>query len=296
MYKKILVTLDGSRLSEAVLPYARAFARALKIPVELLQVIDPESVRILADPSLRYEQAEAEARRNGLACLKKATETFSDIGAAQFSLETGNTAEVILNKAESESGTLIAMATHGRSGLQRWLLGSVAYKVVSAAACPLLLVRATEGMKTSGVAELKNVFVPLDGSDLAELALPHAIELAKEIPAQLVLARVYDPHAYGNLPRMGELIEELRIEAEVYLEKKARQLKAEGIDDLCSMVLKGYPAAEIVDAAQELPESLITITTHGRSGAKRWLLGSVTERVIRHAGCPVLIVRASPAA
>jgi nucleotide-binding universal stress UspA family protein len=62
------------------------------------------------------------------------------------------------------------------------------------------------------------------------------------------------------------------------------------------MVLKGYPAAEIVDAAQELPESLITITTHGRSGAKRWLLGSVTERVIRHAGCPVLIVRASPAA
>lgn len=294
IYRKILVPLDGSTLAESILPYARRLAIALRIPVEMVQIIDPEVFRLHLEPSPgQYYESEAERRRNSVAYLTGVMETFLSATTVDFSVEVGNPAEVIADKAAADSGTLIAMTTHVRSGFQRWLLGSVAHKVAHIATNPLLLVRGAEGFKVTGETELKTVLVPLDGSELAELALPHAAELAKELLLKVVLVRVYDPLAYGHLPRMDQIAEELRAEAEAYLEAKVRQLEAEGIETMSYLALKGYPAAEIVEIVQRMPHSLVAISTHGRTGIKKWFLGSVAERVVHYAGGPVLIIRAA---
>jgi nucleotide-binding universal stress UspA family protein len=291
MYRRMLVALDGSRISEAVLPYARSFAKALKPPVELLQVIDPEHLRAPSESSRPIDDDLAEARNNSSAYLSIVAKTFPSVGTVECSVEVGNPAEVIANRAAAESETLIAMATHGRSGFQRWLLGSVARKVATIAANPLLLVRAMEESETSGEADLKRVLVALDGSESAEIALPHATDIAGEMLIETVLLQVYDPCTYERLPRIDQIKQELKAEAEAYLEKKARELEAAGLEEVSCVALEGYPAAEIVDITHKMPDSLMVITTHGRSGVQRWLLGSVTERVIHHATGPVLIIR-----
>ena len=146
MYAKILVPLDGSQLAEGVLPYARAFAKALNIPVELLQVIEPETVTAFTDPEHgRYvDVVQAGLQAGALDYLEPVADSFPDPSAVDCSVEIGNPAEAIVRKGSAQGGTLVAMATHGRSGLRRWLLGSVTEKVVRKAACPVLTIRHPE--------------------------------------------------------------------------------------------------------------------------------------------------------
>jgi nucleotide-binding universal stress UspA family protein len=298
MYTKILVPLDGSGLSESILPYARAFAKALQVPVELLHAIDPEIITRFTDPRQgRYvDVVEADMRRNGLAYLKRVAASFKEPPTVHPIAEIGKPAEVIVDRAAAQTGTLIAMATRGRSGVQRWFLGSVADKVVHAAASPLLLVRAADGGKTSGEVTLNTVVVPLDGSPLAERALPHIAALAKRMKLEVVLVRVHSLVAESYLadeytPNIQRISEEMRQEARAYLERKVLQMQAEGLDRVSSVLLEGNAAAEIVSFAKATPENLVAMTTHGRSGVGRWVLGSVAEKVIKHSGDPVLVVR-----
>lgn len=293
MYSRILVPLDGSALAETVLPYVRSFARALDIPAEFLRVIDPELYEIPPESlKARPGVTKADVERESEAYLEQLASRFADLSVLRCSVARGKAAQVIADRAATHAGTIIAMSTHGRTGLERWLLGSVAEKVLHTAKNPVLLVRPWEALK-EGEAKLPNkIFVPLDGSLLAELALPHAVELAKRMALELVLLRVYDPLSYGHLPRLDLIAEELREEAKNYLEEKARRLRDQGIERASPLVLEGYPSAQIVDLARAEPEGLLVISTHGRSGISRWLLGSVTERVIRHARGPLLVVPA----
>jgi nucleotide-binding universal stress UspA family protein len=189
------------------------------------------------------------------------------------------------------------MVTHGRSGIQRWLLGSVADKVLHGAANHVFLVRASDQGKTGGEAALKTVIVPLDGSPLAENALAHVVDLAKELKLKVVLMRAYalppsvTADEYGTY--MEELINQIEAEAKDYLAEKAKEVKAKGLEDVVSVASFGYGAEKIITLAHETPDSFIAMCTHGRSGIKRWVLGSVTERVVRHSGDAVLIIRAA---
>ena len=294
IYKKLLVPLDGSPVSETILPYARSFAKSLKVPVELLHVIDPNVFKLLESTPTQRDEAEAETRKSSVAYLQGRAETFSSIPDCECLVMVGDPAKVIIDRA-TNSGAMIAMASHGRSGPQRWLLGSVAHKVASAASNPLLLVRATERTQTEGDADLKSVFVPLDGSKLAETALPHAAELAKELLIELIVLRVYDlseHRRYLPRPRVNQIAEELKREAKDYVESIIRRLEAQGLEELSYQLLEGNPAVEILGIAQRTPNSLVAITTRGRTGSKRWLLGSVTEHVTGHARGPILIIRA----
>ena len=106
-------------------------------------------------------------------------------------MEKGKAEQVIIETAAADKGTLITMATHGRSGMNRWLLGSVAEKVLRGGTNPMLLVRATEEAKTDSVATVKSIVVPLDGSELAEGVLPTVAELAKTLKLAVVLFRAY---------------------------------------------------------------------------------------------------------
>ena len=173
MYNRILVPLDGSKTAEKVLPFARFLARRLKLPVELLDVIDIAEIgrRIPPDKAQFVSTALENVARSSAKYLKEIAGTFPE-AVVNCTVEKGMAAEVIVDKAAAEKDTLINMATHGHSGIKRWLLGSVAEKVLRGATNPLLLIRATEEAKTEGEATLKSAIVPLDGSELAESVLP----------------------------------------------------------------------------------------------------------------------------
>ncbi len=300
IYSKLLVTVDGSRLSEGILPYARSLAKALHIPVELLQVTDPDVISSLSDPSVgQYlDTVEADTKRASRDYLESVAGSFRDSGTVKCAAKIGNPAEVIADRAAAHSGTLIAMATHGRSGVQRWLLGSVATKVLHAATNPLLLVRATENSETGKESPLKTVLVPLDGSTLAELVLPYVVALAKETDLEVVLLRVYSVPtqvymAEGFVHEFDSVTENIRQDARNYLEGKVLRLQGEGLTKVSYVLLEGDAASEIIDMAQKTPDNLVAMCTHGRSGVGRWIIGSVTDRVVRHSGEPVLVIRSS---
>ena len=303
MYKKILVPLDGSKISESVLPHARAFATALNIPVHLLQVMAPET-RI---PSVAAQQDRsnniltAEREHNG-DYLKEMSTSFFDPAAVSCLVRIGKPAEVIIKVAATNLDTLIAMATHGRSGVRRWLLGSVAEKVLHGADNDLLLIRAIEPIERKGAAaHLERLVVPLDGSKLAEQAVPCAVELAKKMNLELILLRVYlmpgVAYPTGSYAPDWKLLDrETRERASEYLQETIRQLRNEGFDRVSSMVLEGSAAEKIIGVGRENSGSLIAMSTHGASGVGRWVLGSITERVIRHSDNAVLVIRAKSAA
>jgi nucleotide-binding universal stress UspA family protein len=293
----MLIPLDGSQVAEQVLPYARFLGKELAIPVTLLEVIDPEALAVLANPEQgRYiDTLLADRREAGRAYLKTIARSVSGT-EVECLVETGKAEEVLIEHAAAEKDTLIVMATHGRSGIQRWRLGSVADKVLHGATNHLLLVRATDEGKISGEAVLKTAVVPLDGSTLAEQVLPCVTDLANQLGLQIILTRAYalpptiSPDEYGTYT--DELINQLEAEARQYLAAKVEGLKQKGIKNVSSVVDLGYGAEEIIKLARDTPENFIAMCTHGRSGIRRWVLGSVTERVVRHSGDPVLIIRA----
>lgn len=182
------------------------------------------------------------------------------------------------------------MATHGRSGLSRWLLGSTVDKVLRAASNPLFLVPPGEEVSTDRSAMLDSVTVPLDGSELAESILPSVIKLATAIKLKVRLMRGY---YVTNILFRDELrdLPRSKNEALRYLDAKVQQLKNEGLVHVVSFVLKGQPAEAIIEAARGTSKGLIAMCTHGRSGVSGWLLGSVTEKVVRLSGSPVLVIR-----
>jgi nucleotide-binding universal stress UspA family protein len=295
MHRKILVALDGSQPSEQILPYARYLAKTLEIPVELLQVIDPEAlIPLVAGKPERYHEVLASQRGTVGAYLNRVATSFPNSPSVDCLVEIGKPAEIIADKAAAETGTLIAMTTHGRSGIQRWLLGSVAEKVLHATSNHLLLVRAKETGSREELL-LKSILVPLDGSELAESVIPDVIDLAKKMGVEIILARAFrlPLNDYGEGSGSDEGVWDMvRDDARNYLEEKVKQLQSKGAERVTSLLLEGYAAGSIIDLAQKTPQSLIAMCTHGRSGVGRWVLGSVTDRVVRHSGDPVLVIRA----
>jgi nucleotide-binding universal stress UspA family protein len=239
------------------------------------------------------------AVREGEQYLENVARSFTGMTVDNCVVEQGQADQIIVEKAARDKETLIGMATRGRSGIHRWLMGSVAEKVLRGATNPLLLVRGDEEGKSEGVATLKSIIVPLDGSKLAESVLPRAIDLAKKLGLEIVLTRAYQLplSAYPGadaayIPNQDAFLTAVRGEASAYLEAKVNEIRGNGIEKVSFILLVGSGADEIIDLARTTPDNLIAMCTHGRSGVKRWALGSVTEKVVRHSGDPVLVVRA----
>jgi len=289
MYSKILIPLDGSKFAEAVLPYARMLATELKIPVDLLCVKDPRETMACAPYMVNQY-------------LASIGESFG--ATAGVIVESGHTAATIVELAATQPDMLIAMATHGYTGTKRWLLGSVAEKVLRAAANDVLLVHPENG-ETRAEAKLTTVVVPLDGSKVAETVLPIARDLALRLSLRVELIRVTrriysaPPEAFlpvfgANAPNLKKLWEEAHGEADRYLIDIATQLRRHGLSQVDSLVLESGAdgaAAALVDLVKKTPGSLVAMCTLGESGIGHWPVGSVTERVVRHTYEPVLVIR-----
>ena len=161
MYRRILVPLDGSEVAEQVLPYARYLAAKLKIPVDLLAVVDVVGMTgsMEASNARNLDAFVAENVHRSEAYLEKIGKTFTGVASSHMVMK-GNPEEVVIEKAASYGDTLIAMTTHGRSGVDRWLLGSVAEKVLRGTTNPLLLDGNKGWEKRRGEGCIKRVIVP----------------------------------------------------------------------------------------------------------------------------------------
>lgn len=300
MFGRMLIPLDGSKTAEDVLPYARRLAADARVAVELLGVVEmAEIAEDIASNQAAYAGALVrEAVRNSTEYLEKLAQTFHN-GKVRCNVQQGRPEDIIIAAASADRATLIAMATHGRSGVTRWLLGSVTEKVLRGTVNPLLVVRAPGNSKTDGEAALRSVIVPLDGSDVAETILSPVAALARALDLQVLLIRVYGLPlpTYGGddyyVPDYLELKDQIRDEAEGYLNSRANLLRAQGVAEVSTVVIEGSAADAIIDLARKTPDNLVALSPHGRSGLQRWVLGSVTEKVVRHCQDPVLIVRES---
>lgn len=309
MYIRILVPLDGSRLSEQVTPFVRPLAKKLTAHVKLFRVIEPVDPG-LADPAHgRFLDQIATSMRNqaedSLGNIRSAF-TAAGIEVSSVAYE-GSPASSIVAEANKDPAALIAMSTHGRSGVTRWFLGSVTDKVLHSVQNPLLIVR-SEATDPESEADLQTIIVPLDGSLLAEQVMPHALTVAKALHSKISLVRVtpsrkeYRSYMTGlpieaDSARFYQTYEEFSLladgEATEYLHNMKSKLQKQGVVSVEERLLHGDPAAAIIDIARETSDNLVAMTTHGRSGIGRWALGSVADRVIRGCGDPVLLVRAA---
>lgn len=265
---RILVPLDGSPEGDLALEAIRPLFQAHHPEVHLLGVMKPEEL----DHPLRIHldfQAGA-LRRIGVNAVAV--------------LGRGKPAAEILEFARKENVDLIAMSTEGRTGLDRVFGGSVAEEVIRHAEVPVLVAR--RGAVTGG---WSRIVVALDGSERAEEILPDAARIAKEQNAELDLVRVALPIVAAS--GMGEVPIVLPGEDPLpYLKGVVGRLAAEGVRAR-AVGLDGRAAAEILSYATSNRAGLLCLTTHGRTGVGRVLLGSVAEEILRHAPCPVLLRR-----
>jgi nucleotide-binding universal stress UspA family protein len=312
----ILVPLDGSTLSEAILPHAVAVAQATGSALLLLQVLEPEYEPIfgaLGIPEIVEEEELALMRDAQLASIHRYLENIaSQLQGEGLEIHTkvieGNhPASQIVWHAEYDTLLLmIAMTTHGRSGVLRWLFGNVAAEVVQASPSPLLLLRPDESGGSFSTVNPKTVpyqivVVPLDASPFAEQALDQAIVLASAMNATLHLVSVVPPPHYIPVLRKKETVSVMKalFQTEMerrthYLEQRAELLREQGLK-VQTHVATGHPAEEILRLSTQHQHTLLVMSTHGRSGLRRLFLGSVAMKVVQGAQVPVLLVRGRPA-
>ncbi len=293
--KYILVPLDGSPLAEQVLPYAGIIARALHVPVRLLHVINTAVLQRV--PTRTSTGATIVAQ------LEQAAHSYMDHLMQQLDLsgltvephlERGSAADNIVAHLEREPDALVMMATHGMSGLQRWSLGSVTERVVSASSAPVFVVRGSATPRTE--VQLQHILLPLDGSAVAAQALPVAHQLATALAAHVHLFSAIYPvgmHVYQPDPRtthmQGQtLLPSLQKQAEEYLAGVVPQFA--GLE-VSLHTATGTAVEAIIDEAARVQADLIVMATHGYTGIRRWALGSVADKVLRATETPLLLVR-----
>jgi nucleotide-binding universal stress UspA family protein len=282
MYERILVPLDGSETAEAALAY--------------VALLPSERVRLLAVECDRADlSAVCTAARDCKAYLEVIAAPLREQGRDVDTLVTfGNPAEQIL--ALAAAADLVVMGSHGHGGVKRFVLGSVADEVARHAPVPVMVVRG--GLGSPMVARVTRIIVPLDGSELAEQAVPVAAAMAADIGVPVHLLRVLDIDALRATVQAGSHAaaaymrtqEEIQRYAEEYLAEQAQHLRNRDLPATAE-VLTGSPAVTLLDAIR--PDDLVVMTTHGRGGVRRWLLGSIADKLVRAAAAPVLLVRAN---
>ena len=263
MYKRILVPVDGSRFSEQILPYVSWLARKTGAELALFRAVD-----------------NAEERSSAEGALDRLASGFQ---AKAICAEGKDVTQTILDEAARVPGTLVAITSHGRSGVMRAVLGSTALNVLRTGKDPIMVFRprGTEGAQVDG--SIERIVVPLDGSELSESILPQAAELTRWIGARLIVVSALDPAPRSALPDIpvSDVMESS------YVHSRATQLAERYGIEVGWEVLHGDPSAAIPAFVRGLPSTMLAMTTHGRSALQSALVGSVTAASLREGGVPV---------
>jgi nucleotide-binding universal stress UspA family protein len=277
MYDKIVVPLDGSELAEVALPYAVELAGKMGSEIVLLSVLESAVAHEHDKRKIYLDKIVEDTKQHAEKHLVESGGRAIKIGAAT---RVGYPAEGIISYASKGDFDLIIIATHGRSGLGRWALGSVADKVVrTTTRQPVMLIRAGGAVPDVGKKDLlKKVLVPLDGSMISEAVISYVRELAHKLKSELTLLQVV---AQNN---------HISADAESYLKRVCGLLGEKGITARYE-VRVGAAADVIINLADELKIDMVAMSTHGRSGVARWVLGSVAQKVLLGGNTPLLLVR-----
>lgn len=285
--RRILLALDGTEFSETAIETTVGLARRLGAELHLVRVVPPLlSTAPELFPNLGQEfttQAQNEAR----AYLEGVRERFHGL-QCQVHAPLGSPKEVLSQVALEQACRLVVMASHGRTGVARWLLGSTAEFVLRHVESAVLLLR--PGALPSASGEFRHVLIPVDGSTSSREVL------AKVGPYLAEGARVSVLRATGLTARDYTLLNNSQ-EVKTYvahLQEQLRQLETHGLN-LEHHVIDGEAADSIVHFAEQQHCDLIAMSTHGRTGFRRWVLGSTTEKIARQASCPVLAFPTHPA-
>jgi nucleotide-binding universal stress UspA family protein len=288
MFSRIVVPLDRTECATAVLPAARALAARTGATLALLHVIDRHYPGTdLAD------QARRDARR-WLRDLAQESE-HSYRPPTIVAVRDGSPAEEILTYADEIEADLICMTTHGRAGLERMIVGSVAEQVLHRARLPLLLIR--PGATVPDIAAHTPIVVPLDGSPRAEAALPHAVNMAKMLDAPLTLVRVWntalpfmpDPYAVAMDQQLFEEWEEAtKKSVAAYLTSVAEQLTKQ--ITVRTVILHGDAVQQLTLYLHGQRSGLVVMGTPGRGGVPRWVMGSVAIALVRATMTPIMLI------
>ena len=291
MYRRILVPLDGSELAETALDYARDIVGRLNLSMTVLHVYDSAEQEFITMREgyiagivdlVRHQLSEQFGRGHGLP------------EEVQGKLAMGHAAEEIIHYADKNDIDLILMATHGRSGIKRWAIGSIADKVVRATKKPVILIRAAKAAPPQNV-----IIVPLDGFKQSEAVVGYIESLASGLKSDVVLLRVleeyYEIDTRRGMTRVrytNARMEQLKEEANRYLDKIATPLRDSGIT-VKSEVRIGEIAREIIKLADEENARMVAMLKRRRSSISPLDLGSVADKVLRRGTTPVLLFSTS---
>jgi nucleotide-binding universal stress UspA family protein len=295
MFRTIVVPLDGSDLAKRALPYATVLARAGRGRLVLMHATaPPAAVRDRAGDAAMIDTSPSEY-------LDEIAATLPGL-PVETALVPGHAGQAILQAIHERGADTIAMTTHGRSGLGRWLYGSVADHVLRHAQVPVLLIPATCDYAWTDVPPdapadaARRILVPLDGSEFGEVGLPAAIQLATLLNAEIELLRAVEVPTYTGMPyaeslaNTPDLLELAEAEARSYVETVAARLRAEA-RGVTTRVEVGWPGTTILEVARERHSCAIAMATHGRSGLARVVLGSVATLTLQQSPAPLLLVR-----
>lgn len=299
MFARILVTLDGSKLSERAVPHALQMARAFQSQVILLEVLEPEQVNEesgLIDPlSWQIQKAEAElylqTQRNVV------REQYSQI---EHQILEGKTPEAILQFAQNSNIDLLVMSSHGRGGLSRWNVSSVIHKVVSKAYLPVLVVRAYQPTQEELAAPTyKKILLPIDCSKRAECAIPATIAIAEANNAEIILMNVLKtpevPFTVKDAQEMNRVVDELmtlsRGAVEDYMAELSNRIPVK--NEVRIIESNSAPQA-IHELADQEDVDLLVFCAHGQTGHVKWPFGSVSNNYLEHGNRSVLVIQDFP--
>jgi nucleotide-binding universal stress UspA family protein len=263
--------------------------------VVLLTVLEPGK-----EQSRRMTQCYLESLANDI--KNNAAKYLSEPKEREIAVKTviveGDPAEEILKYAEEENVTQIMVATHGRTGLSRWALGSVAYKIGTASVKPVCLIRAKGArpdIREKGI--LRRALVPLDGTKESEAILPYIEELCSSLKADMIIFHMLETNP--NLISIESLEQQQQAEkaARGYLADVADRVKQKGINVTTEFrtILAGDEAREIIRVSDEFNIDLVAMTTYGHTGIGRWMHDNIQQTILTEGSSPLLIVRSEGA-
>jgi nucleotide-binding universal stress UspA family protein len=285
MYEDILLPFDGSEGAAAVLHHASEIAHWADATIHVLYVADTarDSVTVVEGHTV-----DALVQQGG-DIVEEATKTLDTLGVAyDTDVVQGNPAPTIVEYAERYEQDLVVMPTHGREGLSRYLLGSVAEKVVRLSSVPVLTVRMQPDEQLTFPYE--NVLVPTDGSAAAAHAADHLLEFAAAVDATVHVLSVVDDSAFGPELRSSIAGKESEAAATDAVETVVSEADARGVGNTVRHIEHGAPAEEILECIAANDIHAVGMGTTGKRGTDRILLGSVAAKTVRSAPVPVLTV------
>lgn len=292
MYDTVLVPTDGSDHSVRAAEHGLYLAREFDASIHVISVADLQGASGLLGAGRVTERVVSQLTEEGKHAIRVTEAVIDDRDSVTTAVIKGEPSEAILEYADEHGAGVIAMGTHGRTGLDRYITGSVTERVVRLSDVPVLTVRATE--RSQMPSSYEEILVPTDGSEPAAAAVDHGLAIAGQTGARIHAVNIVDVGDIATTPHYTppmDVIERLESEGEAATGRIAAQARDRGVDAITE-VHEGFPVRDLLEYADEKDIDLIAMGTTGRTGPGRYLLGSTTERIIRHADVPVFAVNA----